>query len=176
MSLGTTLLAVVFVAVLIAAFFPRARVRAVAQIVTGTVAFLAGLTTVALVVGGFALEAQGGGVMLLFAVVPALVAWIAGQFFLASRRYSALRRQPVEQQRDETLREFETTFEGGLERLARLRAERNRITTSTTRRAELDRTIAHEQRVLGLLPALRPAIGDLRNYEQEVADSPTEPH
>lgn len=121
MSPWTGLATLVVAAVGVALFFPRARIRAVAQVVTGGVMVVAGLLAAALVIGSFVLEAQGGGVMLLFAVVPGVIAWIAGSMFSASRRYGALRRHPVGDAPRETLRDFEATFTDGLERLARLR-------------------------------------------------------
>ena len=162
-----TLAIVVFVAVLIGAFFPRARVRAVAQFFGGAVFVLSALSAVAMVVGGVVLESRGGGVLLLGAVVPGIVAWISGSLFFASRRYGARRRRPVDEQQRETLSDFEATLDGALQRLAALRAERARLSTSAARRAEIARAIAHEQSMLGLLPRLRPALEDLRNYEQE---------
>lgn len=167
LSIGSGLLALVAAVIGVALFVPTARIRAVAQIVSGAVCVVAGLLAAALVVGAFVLEKQGGGVMLLFAVVPGVIAWVAGGMFSASRRYSALRRLPVDEQQRQTLADYETTFEGGLARLARLRAERDRFSTSAARRAELDRTIAHEQGLLGLLPLLKPALDDVRTYEQE---------
>lgn len=161
------LLSLVALALIVAAFFPRASIRSIAQFFTGGIFLASSLVTLALVVGGIALSAQGGQVLALFAVVPGIVAWISGSMFFASRRYDELRRLPVEEQRKQTLEEFEGTLEGGLQRLARLRAERSRPWTSGTRRAELDRSIAHEERLLGLLPLLRPALEDTDNYEQE---------
>ncbi len=171
MSLGTSLAALLVIAVLVALFFPRARIRTVAQVLSVVVFVVSGLLTVALVVGSFLLEAQGGGVMLLFAVVPGVIAWVAFAMFSASRRYSALRQRPVEEQRRQTLTDFDATLNDGLARLARLRAERDRLSTSAARRAELDRAIAREQGVVGLLPVLRPALEDVRTYEQEGTDT-----
>ncbi|MFM7785370.1 MAG: hypothetical protein ACKPE6_12140 [Gammaproteobacteria bacterium] len=167
MNLWQGLAALAVAAIAVALFFPRASIRSVARFVAGGIFFASGLLSAALVVGGIALSAQGGGVMLLFAVVPGVVAWISGSMFFASRRYDALRRLPVEQQQRETLADFENTLEASLARLARLRAERNRFLTSPARRAQLDRSIAHEERLLGLLPLLRPGLEDVRNYEQE---------
>lgn len=158
---------VVFVAVLVGSFFPRARVRTVAQFFGGAVFVLSALAAVAMVVGAVVLESRGGGVLILGAIVPGVVAWISGSLFFASRRYDARRRLPVDEQRRETLADFEASLDGGLQRLARLRAERGRLSTSAARRAEIDRAIAHEQAVLGLLPRLRPALDDLQNYAQE---------
>lgn len=167
MSLQTGLWTLLAAVVLVAAFFPARGVRVVAQVVTGALCLVCTLATLALLVGGITLESKGGGVMLLFAVFPGIAAWIAGHLFFASRRYSALRQQPVEDQRRATIRAFEDTLDGGLERLARLRAERARIWTSPARRRRIDADIAHEERMRGLLPALRPALEDLTNYEQE---------
>ena len=153
--------------VLVAAFFPARGVRAIAQVATGLVFAVCGLSTVALVVGGVALESRGGGVMLLFAVVPGLAAWLSGHFFFASRRYGALRQQPVEVQRAATIGAFDDTLDAGLARLARLESERGRFWTSRARRRRLEADIAHEERLLRLLPALGPAIEDLANYQQE---------
>lgn len=158
---------VVFLAVLVGAFFPRARVRAVAQFFGGAVFVLSALAAVAMVVGAVVLESRGGGVLILGAIVLAIVAWISGSLFFASRRYGARRQRPVQDQRREAVSDFEAALDGGLERLAKLRAERGRLSTSAARRAEIDRAIAHEQGMLGLLPRLRPALDDLRNYEQE---------
>lgn len=167
MSWQTALWSLLAAAVLVAAFFPARGVRVVAQFITGALFAVCTLATLALVVGGLVLESKGGGVMVLFAAFPAIAAWISGHFFFASRKYSALRQQPVEEQRRSTLRAFEGTLDDGLSRLARLRAERGRIWTSPARRRRLDADIAHEERMLGLLPALRPALEDLANYEQE---------
>lgn len=167
MSLQTGIWTLLAAVVLVAAFFPARGVRVIAQFVTGALCAVCTLAALALVVGGITLESKGGGAMLLFAAFPAIAAWISGHFFVASRRYSALRQQPVEAQRRSTLREFEETLDGGLARLARLRAERARLWTSPARRRRLDADIAHEERMLGLLPALRPALEDLSSYEQE---------
>lgn len=154
-------------AVLVAAFFPAPGVRAIAQVATGLVFVVCGLSTVALVVGAAVLESRGGGVMLLFAVVPGIAAWLSGHFFFASRRYGALRQQPAEVQRAATIGAFDDTLDAGRERLARLESERARFWTSRARRRQLEADIAHEEHMLRLLPALRPAIGDLANYQQE---------
>ena len=167
MSLQTGFWMLLAAVVLVAAFFPARGVRVMAQVVTGALFAVCALATLALIVGGITLESKGGGVMLLFAVFPGIAAWIAGHFFFASRRYSAMRQQPVEDQRRSTIREFEESLDGGMARLARLNAERARLWTSPARRRRLDADIAHEERMLGLLPALRPALDDLANYEQE---------
>ena len=167
MSLQTGLWTLLAAVVLVAAFFPARGVRVVAQFVTGALCAVCTLATLALIVGGITLESKGGGVLLLFAAFPGIAAWISGHFFFASRSYSAMRQQPVEDQRRSTIHAFEETIDGGLARLARLRAERARIWTSSTRRRRLDADIASEERMLGLLPALRPALEDLTNYEQE---------
>ncbi len=122
-----TLAVVVFVAVLVGAFFPRARVRAVAQLFGGALFVLSSLAAVAMVVGAVVLESRGGGVLILGAIVPGIVAWISGSLFFASRRYGARRRRPVDEQQRETLSGFEATLDGALQRLAALRAERARI-------------------------------------------------
>lgn len=168
MNLPAGIWALLALVVLAAAFFPVRGVRVVAQLVTGALFAVCTLATLALIVGGITLESKGGGVMLLFAVFPGIAAWVSGHFFFASRRYSALRQQPVEDQRRATIRDFEVTLDGGQARLARLRAERARIWTGAARRRRLDVEIAHEERLLGLLPALRPALDDLANYEQEL--------
>ena len=60
---------VVFLAVLVGAFFPRARVRAVAQFFGGAVFVLSALAAVAMVVGAVVLESRGGGVLILGAIL-----------------------------------------------------------------------------------------------------------
>lgn len=167
MSLLTGVWLLLAAMVLVAAFFPVRGVRMVAQLVTGSLFAVCALGTLALIVGGIALESKGGGVMLLFAVFPGIGAWVSWHFFSASRRYGALRQQPVEDQRRATIRDFDETLDSGMARLSRLKSERARFWTSAARRRRLDADIAHEERMLGLLPALRPALDDLANYEQE---------
>jgi hypothetical protein len=166
-SLQTGIWTLLAAIVLVAAFFPARGVRVVAQLVTGALFAVCTLATLALIVGGITLESKGGGVMLLFAVFPGIAAWISGHFFFASRRYGALRQQPVEDQRRATINDYEESLDSGLERLARLKAERASFRIGSTRRRKLDAEIAHEERMLRLLPVLRPALDDLANYEQE---------
>lgn len=167
MSFKVGLFALVVAALVVAAFFPSRRVRTVASIVSGAVCVLGGVLTLALVVGAFVLESRGGGALLLFAPVTGLVAWVAWLLFSASRRYGALRQLPIDEQRRATLKDFDATLDEGLARLDRLRAERDRVSTNAARRAALNREIAHEERMLGLLPTLRPALEDERAYQQE---------
>ncbi len=167
MDVTSILLAAVVLVLGIGALFPRAGVRTLAQVVLGLIFGVTALAAVALAVGSFVLEKQGGGVMLLFAVMPAVAAWISGTLFFSSLRYARTRRLPVDQQMAQAISDYDATEAQLVARLDRLRRERGRFWISPGKRRSLDDAIARDQRLLGMLPALRPALENPDTYQQE---------
>ncbi len=167
MDVTSILLSAAVLALGIGALFPRAGVRTLAQVVLGLVFGVTALATVALVVGSAVLEKQGGAVMLLFAVIPAVAAWISGTLFFGSLRHARTRRLPIDQQMAQALSDYDATETQLAARLERLGRERRRFWITPARRRALDDAIARDTRLLGMMPALRPALEHPETYEQE---------
>jgi len=145
-------------------FSGRSVVRKTARIGVGIVFALTLLLAVALVVGSVVLSSRGGGVLVLFAIPPALVAWISGQAFFASVEHEAYFDLTVSQKMAHNLAEHDALHARLEASVARKTQEHAKFWTSARRREELRREIAQELKTLSELPKLRPALEDPRTY------------
>lgn len=164
----TTLLVAGFLGALILftlAIQQRSALRTVGRVLLGGFFLLMLVVTAVLVYGAAALNSRGGGVLILVAFVPGFFAWITGSMFFAAAKHEAYYDLTVSEKIHANLASLAGTSEGVQERVARLEAERGRIWTTPARRAAIDRALAHERRLSGALPALRPALEDPRTYD-----------
>lgn len=147
----------------------RAPLRRIARAVLGLLFLLATALALLALYGSIALEAAGGGVLVLFALLLGGIAWVLGMAFFASRdseRYYAL---PVGEKIAENLRINDRMERDYRERLARKLAERERAWTSRARREKLDREIARLQELLAGIAAMRAAIRRPETYADDEA-------
>lgn len=131
------------VAVLLATlgFWYRARVRRVARWILGTLFIAASSLTLGLVYLSIVTSRQGGGVLILVAMVTGIVAWVFGWFFFAIQDARRYYRQPLEERMAETRRLAD----------------------------EIERTGTPEAR--DLITRARDAIADPRTYQKDEPDS-----
>lgn len=145
-------------------FSGKAAVRKTARIGVGIVFAVTLLLAVALAVGSVVLSSRGGGVLVLFALPPALVAWISGKAFFASVDHEAYFDLTVPQKIAHNLVEHDALRAQLEASVARKKRERAKFWTSGRRRAALGREIAQELETLRELPKLRPALENPRTY------------
>ncbi|WKZ12076.1 MAG: hypothetical protein QY320_13450 [Gammaproteobacteria bacterium] len=145
-------------------FSGKSVVRKTARIGVGIIFALTLLLAIALVVGSVVLSSRGGGVLVLFALPPALVAWISGKAFFASVEHEAYFDLTVPQKMAYNLAQHDEIHAQLEASVARKKLERAKFWTSARRREELAREIAQETKRLNELPKLRPALEDPRTY------------
>lgn len=143
----------------------RSTLRTVARVLLGGFFLLMLVATAVLVYGAATLDSRGGGVLILVAFLPGFLAWFSGSLFFAARKHEADHDLTVPEKIQANLSSLAEVSQGVEQRVARLEAERSRIWTTPARRAAIDRAIAQEQMLSGVIPALRPALDDPRTYE-----------
>jgi len=147
----------------------RRLVRRCARAVLGLLFALASFLALLALYGSIVLQAAGGGILILPALILGGIAWALGAAFFASRdseRYYAL---PVDGKIAENLRLSERIERDYREKLARKLAERERPWTSRARREALDREIARLQELLAGIAAMRAAVRRPEAYAEDEA-------
>ncbi|HEY9035335.1 MAG TPA: hypothetical protein VIM96_01335 [Pseudomonadales bacterium] len=145
----------------------RSGLRRMGRVLLAVVFIVLLLATIALVVGSIVLHAQGGGVLILFALPFAVITWIAGTFFFTSLEHNDYYALSTAEKIRKNTDSLNTTITELRESIARKRAEKNKFLTSPRRRQQLSQEIAHETMMLAMLPAFEEGLKKPEAYAKD---------